>query len=168
MSVDSGDEDGSSNYVDTRASPPFSPSPTFSYRNHFKYRFLVDQNWRHGGRHVVSRLPTPVIDVETEEGGEGADNNAANNTNAPGVGPGHPQHGLNVLPGGVVTSLQMSKDYITIGLDSSEIHVFNSRGTLVRTLIGHENGVWALHLMDDILVSGGCDRNIRVWNIRNG
>lgn len=29
-------------------------------------------------------------------------------------------------------------------------------------------GVWAMVPWDDILVSGGCDRDVRVWNMATG
>ena len=75
---------------------------------------------------------------------------------------------------GVVTSLHLTKKYIIVGLDNSKIHLFNTRGdhqkTLSdqRTLSGHVMGVWALVPWDDTLVSGGCDRDVRVWNMVTG
>ena len=75
---------------------------------------------------------------------------------------------------GVVTSLHLTKKYIVVGLDNAKIHVFNTRGdhqkTLSdqRTLSGHVMGVWALVPWDDTLVSGGCDRDVRVWNMASG
>lgn len=69
---------------------------------------------------------------------------------------------------GVVTSLHLTKKYIVVALDNAKIHVFNTRGDHQRTLQGHVMGVWAMIPWDDILVSGGCDRDVRVWNMANG
>ena len=69
---------------------------------------------------------------------------------------------------GVVTSLHLTKRYIIVGLDNARIHVFDTKGDLQRTLQGHVMGVWAMVPWDDILVSGGCDRDVRVWNMATG
>lgn len=69
---------------------------------------------------------------------------------------------------GVVTSLHLTKKYIIVALDNAKIHVFNTRGEWQRTLQGHVMGVWAMVPWDDILVSGGCDRDVRVWNMATG
>ena len=69
---------------------------------------------------------------------------------------------------GVVTSLHLTKKYIVVALDNAKIHVFNTRGDLQRTLQGHVMGVWAMVPWGDILVSGGCDRDVRVWNMATG
>ena len=69
---------------------------------------------------------------------------------------------------GVVTSLHLTKKYIIVALDNARIHVFNTKGDLQRTLQGHVMGVWAMIPWEDILVSGGCDRDVRVWNMATG
>ena len=69
---------------------------------------------------------------------------------------------------GVVTSLHLTKNYIVVALDNAKIHVFNTKGDHQRTLQGHVMGVWAMIPWDDILVSGGCDRDVRVWNMATG
>jgi len=69
---------------------------------------------------------------------------------------------------GVVTSLHLTKNYIVVAMDTAKIHVFNVRGDHQRTLTGHVMGVWAMVPWDDILVSGGCDRDVRVWNMATG
>lgn len=43
-----------------------------------------------------------------------------------------------------------------------------STGQRLQRLCGHEGGVWALDFLDDILVSGGCDRDFRIWSIKTG
>lgn len=69
---------------------------------------------------------------------------------------------------GVVTSLIMTGGYIVFALDNSKIFVFREDGKLLRSLFGHVMGVWALTLWGDTLVSGGCDRDVRVWNLKTG
>ncbi|KAL6716909.1 hypothetical protein ACLMJK_004821 [Lecanora helva] len=69
---------------------------------------------------------------------------------------------------GVVTSLHLTKKYIVVALDNSRIHVFNTKGDHQRTLQGHVMGVWAMVPWVDMLVSGGCDRDVRVWNMATG
>jgi F-box and WD-40 domain protein CDC4 len=69
---------------------------------------------------------------------------------------------------GVVTSLHLTPKYIVVALDNSKIHVFDTKGENGRTLQGHVMGVWAMVPWDDILVSGGCDRDVRVWNMATG
>lgn len=70
--------------------------------------------------------------------------------------------------GGVVTSLHLTPKYIIVALDNAKIHVFDTEGNPQRTLQGHVMGVWAMVPWDDILVSGGCDRDVRVWDLTTG
>ncbi|KAL5598895.1 uncharacterized protein BROUX77_005928 [Berkeleyomyces rouxiae] len=70
--------------------------------------------------------------------------------------------------GGVVTSLHLTDKYIILALDNARIHVFDTQGEQQKTLQGHVMGVWAMVPWGDILVSGGCDRDIRVWNLESG
>ncbi|KAL9580404.1 MAG: hypothetical protein Q9212_004516 [Teloschistes hypoglaucus] len=69
---------------------------------------------------------------------------------------------------GVVTSLHLTNKYIVVALDNAKIHIFDTQGEHLRTLQGHMMGVWAMVPWDDILVSGGCDRDVRVWNMATG
>ena len=69
---------------------------------------------------------------------------------------------------GVVTSLHLTKKYIVVALDNAKIHIFNTKGDHQRTLQGHVMGVWAMVPWEDTLVSGGCDRDVRVWNMATG
>lgn len=68
----------------------------------------------------------------------------------------------------VVTALIMTNSYIIFALDNSRIFVLQEDGRLIRSLRGHVMGVWALSIWGDILISGGCDRDVRVWNLRTG
>lgn len=69
---------------------------------------------------------------------------------------------------GVVTSLHLTDKYIIVALDNAKIHVFNTMGDHQRTLQGHVMGVWAMVPWDNMLVSGGCDRDVRVWDMATG
>ncbi|KAI5310554.1 hypothetical protein KEM55_005415 [Ascosphaera atra] len=68
----------------------------------------------------------------------------------------------------VVTSLHLTPKYIIVALDNAKIHIFSPEGEFKRTLKGHMMGVWAMVPWGDILVSGGCDRDVRVWNMETG
>lgn len=41
-------------------------------------------------------------------------------------------------------------------------------GQLVRSLDGHQGGVWALAATKDTLVSGSTDRTVRIWDLKTG
>ncbi|KAI1006313.1 hypothetical protein K3495_g1909 [Podosphaera aphanis] len=69
---------------------------------------------------------------------------------------------------GVVTSLHLTSKYIVVALDNAKIHVFNTDGNAQKTLVGHVMGVWAIVPYDNLLVSGGCDRDVRVWDMSTG
>ncbi|KAI9718287.1 MAG: hypothetical protein M1828_006751 [Chrysothrix sp. TS-e1954] len=78
-------------------------------------------------------------------------------------------HARHITPDqGVVTSLHLTDKYIVVALDNAKIHVFDADGAHQKTLHGHIMGVWAMIPWDDILVSGGCDRDVRVWNMATG
>ncbi|KAF5138584.1 F-box/WD repeat-containing protein 7 [Metarhizium brunneum] len=70
--------------------------------------------------------------------------------------------------GGVVTSLHLTPKYIIVALDNARIHVFDTNGDSQRTLQGHVMGVWAMVPWEDTMVSGGCDRDVRVWDLKTG
>ncbi|GHJ87607.1 hypothetical protein NliqN6_4009 [Naganishia liquefaciens] len=81
----------------------------FSYKAHFKRAYLTESNWLRGGRLLSSHTSSDD---------------------------------------GVVTSLAVDEDYIVIGMANSKIHIFNAHnGTFLRTLTGHELGVWCLTLV---------------------
>ena len=69
---------------------------------------------------------------------------------------------------GVVTSLHLTPNYIIVALDNAKIHVFDTEGRHLRCLQGHVMGVWAMVPHGDTLVSGGCDRDVRVWDLQTG
>lgn len=78
-------------------------------------------------------------------------------------------HARHITPDqGVVTSLHLTPKYIVVALDNAKIHVFDAQGAHQKTLHGHVMGVWAMVPWGDTLVSGGCDRDVRVWNMATG
>ncbi|KAI9484916.1 WD40-repeat-containing domain protein [Zychaea mexicana] len=90
-------------------------------------------------------------------------------------GTGELIHCENDIGRALVTSLQMDDQYLVLGCDNQKIEVFDSNtGQYLRTLQGHEGGVWALQFVKRpsdglrILVTGGCDRVVMVWNLETG
>ncbi|KDQ61215.1 hypothetical protein JAAARDRAFT_152322 [Jaapia argillacea MUCL 33604] len=75
-----------------------------------------------------------------------------------------PAHGHSV-----VTCLLFSHGRIISASDDHSIHVYSPlTGTLVRSLDGHEGGVWALAATKNTLVSGSTDRTVRIWDLSTG
>jgi F-box and WD-40 domain protein CDC4 len=69
----------------------------------------------------------------------------------------------------VVTCLLFSHGRIISASDDHSIHVYSPiTGELLRSLSGHEGGVWALAARNDTLVSGSTDRTVRIWNLNTG
>ena len=75
-----------------------------------------------------------------------------------------PAHGRSV-----VTCLLLSRGRIISASDDHSIHVYSPvTGLLLRSLSGHEGGVWALASTKDTLVSGSTDRTVRIWDLSTG
>lgn len=69
----------------------------------------------------------------------------------------------------VVTCLIFSHGRIISASDDHSIHVYSpDTGELLRSLEGHEGGVWALAASKDTLVSGSTDRTVRIWDLSTG
>nr|ODO02149.1 hypothetical protein L204_00876 [Cryptococcus depauperatus CBS 7855] len=69
----------------------------------------------------------------------------------------------------VVTTLCFNEKYIIVGMANNRIHVFSAAsGGYKRSLIGHQQGVWAMVLVTPPSASGGCDREVKVWNAETG
>ncbi|KAL5529520.1 hypothetical protein ACEPAG_5505 [Sanghuangporus baumii] len=75
-----------------------------------------------------------------------------------------PAHGSHV-----VTCLIFSHGRIISASDDNSIHVYSpTTGQLIRSLEGHQGGVWALAATKDTLVSGSTDRTVRIWDLKTG
>ncbi|KIM48636.1 hypothetical protein M413DRAFT_6022 [Hebeloma cylindrosporum] len=75
-----------------------------------------------------------------------------------------PAHGSSV-----VTCLIFSHGRIISASDDHSIHVYSPiTGELLRSLQGHDGGVWALAACKDTLVSGSTDRTVRIWDLSTG
>ncbi|KAH9952176.1 WD40 repeat-like protein [Amylocystis lapponica] len=69
----------------------------------------------------------------------------------------------------VVTCLIFSHGRIISASDDHSIHVYSPvTGELLRSLDGHEGGVWALAATKNTLVSGSTDRTVRIWDLSTG
>ncbi|GAA5924705.1 hypothetical protein JCM3775_005449 [Rhodotorula graminis] len=100
---------GSSTHVSPTTAPP-QPHRPFSYRSHFKLAYLSEQNWVRG--------PGTLLSTQMS------------------------------VDQGVVTSMAFDNEWIVVGMDTSKVHIFEAGlGTYVRTLAGHELGVWCLTLV---------------------
>lgn len=90
--------------------PPRASHNPFSYKTHFKRAYLTESNWLRGPGRLLSTQMS-------------ADD-------------------------GVVTSLGFDEEWIVVGMATSKVHVFEAgEGRYVRTLEGHELGVWCLTLV---------------------
>lgn len=75
-----------------------------------------------------------------------------------------PAHGRSV-----VTCLIFTHGRIISASDDHSIHVYCPlTGTLLRSLDGHDGGVWALAATKNVLVSGSTDRTVRIWDLSTG
>ncbi|BGP47729.1 hypothetical protein JCM10450v2_003594 [Rhodotorula kratochvilovae] len=90
--------------------PPPAPQQPFSYKSHFKLAYLSEQNWVRG--------PGTLLSTQMS------------------------------VDQGVVTSMAFDSEWIVVGMDTNKVHIFEAGlGTYVRTLAGHELGVWCLTLI---------------------
>lgn len=58
-------------------------------------------------------------------------------------------------------------DIVVTGDDGS-ILVYSLSGELVRALAGHQNGIWALKVHGDTLITGSGDHTAKLWNLPSG
>ena len=71
---------------------------------------------------------------------------------------------VEVLP----TVFHVTENYIIIAMSSGEIHVFNLHGTRKEVLSSSPGAVWALVVRGDMLVSGGTNNSIEIWDLATG
>jgi hypothetical protein len=102
--------------------------------------FDIDNAWRHGGLLTTNTI-TQKVQSNPEEPEEAHE---------------------------VATCLKVTEAYIILALDTGTISIFNHNGKHLRNLRGHSAGVWALAIYGEILVSGGVDRDVCIWNINTG
>ncbi|MCJ1381695.1 hypothetical protein MMC17_004806 [Xylographa soralifera] len=78
-------------------------------------------------------------------------------------------HSAYAIPGeGVVSSFHSTITHIFIGLNDGKIHIFDSNGGYIRTLLEPTGSVWALAACKNTLLNGGKDGSVRVWDIISG
>ncbi|KAI0057365.1 WD40 repeat-like protein [Artomyces pyxidatus] len=95
------------------AAVPRAPHSDSTYRTFYEYAYSTVMNWRHGGMCLRTHR-IPVVNPDQ----------------------------------GVVTSVALDADWLVVGLANHRIHVFSTHtGAMVRTLIGHELGVWAVNIV---------------------
>ncbi|GAV29909.1 hypothetical protein PMKS-003415 [Pichia membranifaciens] len=69
----------------------------------------------------------------------------------------------------IITCLQFDKDKIAVGSDANHIIIYDTEsGKLLKTLRGHNGGVWAMKFYRNTLASGATDRSVRIWDTERG
>ncbi|EPY53172.1 F-box/WD repeat protein Pop2 [Schizosaccharomyces cryophilus OY26] len=69
----------------------------------------------------------------------------------------------------MITFLRIHNDKIVISSESGSIQIHSAvTGALETRLDGHKDGVWAVQIYGNTLVSGSLDKTIRVWNMKTG
>ncbi|CAJ0627793.1 7041_t:CDS:2 [Entrophospora sp. SA101] len=122
----------------------------FKRRKHFRRRYIVESNWKHGGKTLVTHISPDSVrvwDINTAECK-------------------HVLHGHT----STVRSLKMKDKTIAVsGSRDATLRVWNiEEGHLIHLLTGHTASVRCMEIYGDIVVSGSYDCNARVWNIVTG
>lgn len=67
----------------------------------------------------------------------------------------------------VITCLELTPFHVITAADDTFINIYDHRGRFLKTLKGHEGGVWALkyNIETNQLITAGTDRTIRIWNL---
>ncbi|KIY51901.1 WD40 repeat-like protein [Fistulina hepatica ATCC 64428] len=135
-------------------------APSSSFQRYFGRCYSTLQNWRRGPSSALIKAHA-IFTYPRDEGSE--------------VESGTP---------GVITSCALDDEWIVVGLANNRLHVFSCQtGVLARTLVGHTGGVWSVdpNMRSDpcsaaegwgqpnaLVVSGGCDKKLRVWDVKTG
>ncbi|XBW38277.1 hypothetical protein QEN19_003866 [Hanseniaspora menglaensis] len=67
----------------------------------------------------------------------------------------------------VITCIELTPHHVITAADDTLINIYNHTGDLLKTLRGHEGGVWALkyNTTTNQLITAGTDRTIRIWDL---
>lgn len=66
----------------------------------------------------------------------------------------------------IVTSLHVGDDLIAITLNNGSIHLFNPDGSHLTELRAEKPScLWALAVKDNILIAGGTDGKLQMWDL---
>ncbi|KAI8368283.1 WD40-repeat-containing domain protein [Radiomyces spectabilis] len=79
----------------------------------------------------------------------------------------------NAIGSDLTTCLQLDDRYFVVGSDNHCVEIYDSTtGHHVHTLRGHAGGVWCCHFITlkdtSLLLTGGCDREARLWDMHTG
>ncbi|CAG8701682.1 2623_t:CDS:2, partial [Rhizophagus irregularis] len=162
------------------AAPKLPPSPTsespsrinkFSYKDHFRRRYIVESNWKHGGRTLVTHISPDTGVVTSLQMCQsyivvGMDNKKIHIFD---VSDGKYIKTLSGHEGGVWALQYMDEVLVSGGCDR-EVRVWDIiTAKCKHVLHGHTSTVRSLKMKDKtIAVSGSRDATLRVWNIEEG
>ncbi|KAI9024458.1 quinon protein alcohol dehydrogenase-like superfamily, partial [Phycomyces nitens] len=70
---------------------------------------------------------------------------------------------------GVITCLAIQGDTIISASNDSTITITDIRtGECIKSLVGHQGGIWSMKVFDNTLITGSTDRTVRIWDIQAG
>ncbi|KAF5316313.1 hypothetical protein D9619_006831 [Psilocybe cf. subviscida] len=166
----------SSNYTSSSYThhQPHTPSqPPFSYRRHFRASWRILTAWRRGGALLAQHRLDGASGTSTGLTAGAAASTATTTlgnpstaaattttTTSTGTGTGTAGGTAAGAPAtATVTSLALDGSLVVVGLASSRMLLFSARtGVLVRTLRGHESGVWGVGLVSAPVAREGNER----------
>ncbi|OBA25449.1 WD40 repeat-like protein [Hanseniaspora valbyensis NRRL Y-1626] len=67
----------------------------------------------------------------------------------------------------VITCLELTPFHVITAADDTFIKIYDQQGSFLKTLKGHDGGVWALkyNTESNQLITAGTDRTIRIWDL---